>query len=90
MFVQEDLSKWKTSLREVCSAGEPCNPEVIEHVQKIWNLTVREGYGQTETTLSIGCFPSETVYPGSMGQESPGYRIALLDPDGAAADEAEI
>ncbi len=90
MFVQEDLSKWKTSLREVCSAGEPCNPEVIEHVQKIWNLTVREGYGQTETTLSIGCFPGETVYPGSMGQESPGYRIALLDPDGAAADEAEI
>jgi len=90
MFVQEDMAKWQTSLREVCSAGEPCNPEVIEHVQKIWNLTIREGYGQTETTLVIGSFVGETVYPGSMGQESPGYRIALLDADGAEAEEAEV
>ena len=68
MFVQEDMTAWKTSLREVCSAGEPCNPEIIEHVQKVWNLTVREGYGQTETTLQIGCFPGEVVKPGSMGR----------------------
>jgi acetyl-CoA synthetase len=90
MFVQEDLARWKTSLREVCSAGEPLNPEVIEHVQKVWNHTPREGYGQTETTLQIGCFPGQIVKPGSMGLESPGYRIALLDADGQAAEEAEV
>ncbi|HQT77225.1 MAG: AMP-dependent synthetase [Rhodospirillales bacterium 20-64-7] len=90
MFVQEDLARWQTSLREVCSAGEPCNPEVIEHVQKVWDRTIREGYGQTETTVVIGCFPGETVRPGSMGQESPGYRIRLLDVDGNDGEEAEI
>jgi acetyl-CoA synthetase len=90
MFVQEDMTRWQTSLREVCSAGEPLNPEVIEHVQKVWNKTPREGYGQTETTLQIGCFPRQLVKPGSMGQESPGYRIRLLDVDGGQAEEAEV
>ncbi|MEA2739811.1 MAG: acetyl-CoA synthetase [Acetobacteraceae bacterium] len=90
MFVQEDMTRWQTSLREVCSAGEPLNPEVIEHVRQVWNKTPREGYGQTETTLLIGCFPGQTVKPGSMGLESPGYRIRLLDVDGEAADEAEV
>jgi acetyl-CoA synthetase len=90
MFVQEDMTKWQTSLREVCSAGEPLNPEVIEHVQKVWNKTPREGYGQTETTLQIGVFPGQLVKPGSMGVESPGYRIRLLDADGQEADEAEV
>ena len=90
MFVQEDMTAWKTSLREVCSAGEPCNPEIIEHVQKVWNLTVREGYGQTETTLQIGCFPGEVVKPGSMGKESPGYRIRLLDAEDKAVEEGEV
>jgi acetyl-CoA synthetase len=90
MFVQEDMTRWQTSLREVCSAGEPLNPEVIEHVQKVWNKTPREGYGQTETTLQIGCFPGQMVRPGSMGQESPGYRIQLLDVGGNRADEAEV
>jgi acetyl-CoA synthetase len=90
MFVQEDMTRWQTSLREVCSAGEPLNPEVIEHVQKVWNKTPREGFGQTETTLQIGCFPGQPVKLGSMGQESPGYRIHLLDPDAQETDEAEI
>jgi acetyl-CoA synthetase len=90
MFVQEALASWKTSLREVCSAGEPCNPEIIEHVQKVWGLTVREGYGQTETTLLIGCFPGERVEPGSMGQESPGFRIRLLDADAKDVEEGEV
>ena len=90
MFVLEDMTQWKTSLREVCSAGEPLNPEVIEHVQKVWNLTPREGYGQTETTLQIGCFPGQLVKPGSMGQESPGYTIKLLDPDGREIEEGEV
>ena len=90
MFVQEDMTAWKTSLREVCSAGEPCNPEIIEHVQKVWDLTVREGYGQTETTLQIGCFPGEVVKPGSMGKEAPGYRIRLLDTEDKAVEEGEV
>jgi acetyl-CoA synthetase len=90
MFVQEDMASFKTSLREVCSAGEPLNPEVIEHVQRVWNKTPREGYGQTETTLQIGCFPGQVVKPGSMGLEAPGYRIRLLDADDHAADEAEV
>ena len=51
---------------------------------------MREGYGQTETTLQIGCFPGQTVKPGSMGQEAPGYRIRLLDPDDNAAEEGEV
>jgi acetyl-CoA synthetase len=90
MFVQEDLKSWHTSLREVVSAGEPLNPEIIEQVQNIWGMTVREGYGQTETTLQVGCFPGEVVKPGSMGQESPGYRIRLLDPDDQVAEEGEV
>jgi acetyl-CoA synthetase len=90
MFVQEDLTRWRTSLREVCSAGEPLNPEVIEHVQKVWNKTPREGYGQTETTLLIGCFPGQVVKPGSMGFESPGFRIRLDVADGQNAAEGEV
>jgi acetyl-CoA synthetase len=90
MFVQEDMTQYKTALREVLSAGEPCNPEIIEHVRKVWGLTVREGYGQTETTLQIGSFPGETVKLGSMGQEAPGYRIRLLDAEDNAVDEGEI
>jgi acetyl-CoA synthetase len=90
MFVQEDMTLYKTALREVLSAGEPCNPEIIEHVRKVWGLTVREGYGQTETTLQIGCFPGQTVKPGSMGHEGPGYRIRLLDGDDNAVEEGEV
>ncbi len=90
MFVQEDMKSWKTSLREVCSAGEPLNPEIIEHVQKVWDRTVREAYGQTETTVQIACFPGEVVKPGSMGQEAPGYRIRLLDADDKDVEEGEV
>jgi len=90
MFVQEDMASWQTALREVCSAGEPLNPEVIEHVQRVWGKTVREGYGQTETTLQIGCFPAEHVKPGSMGKEAPGYRVQLLDANDTSVDEGEV
>jgi acetyl-CoA synthetase len=90
MFVQEDMASYRTLLREVLSAGEPLNPEVIEHVQRVWGKTPREGYGQTETTLLIGCFPGEVVKPGSMGQESPGFRIRLFDAEDKHADEAEV
>ena len=90
MWVQEDLAAWKTGLREVCGAGEPLNPEVIEQVRAAWGMTVRDGYGQTETTLQIGNPPGETVKSGSMGRPAPGYRILLLDPDEREAEEGEV
>jgi len=90
MLIQEDLSSWKVGLREVVGAGEPLNPEVIEQVKAAWDLTVRDGYGQTETTLQIGNMPGQRVKPGAMGQPAPGYRVRLLDADGAAQQEAEI
>src|SRR6266566_6749242 len=90
MFVQEDMQSCTTALREVCSAGEPLNPDIIEHVQKIWNLTVREAYGQTETTVQIACFPGQKVKPGCMGQEAPCYRIRLLDADENQIEEGEV
>jgi len=90
MLIQEDLKAWKVSLREVVGAGEPLNPEVIEQVKAAWGLTIRDGYGQTETTLQIGNFPGQTVKPGAMGKASPGYRVALVDADGQEQDEAEV
>ncbi len=50
MLVQQDLTSWQMSLRELVSAGEPLNPEVIEQVRQAWGLTIRDGFGQTETT----------------------------------------
>ena len=90
MFVQEDLKSWKTSLREVCSAGEPLNPEVIEAVRRAWGLTVRDFYGQTETTTQIGNSPGMSVKPGSMGKPMPGFHMRLLDPEGGDAGEGEV
>jgi acetyl-CoA synthetase len=90
MFVQEDLKSWKTSLREVVGAGEPLNPEVIEQVRAAWGLTVRDGYGQTETTLLVGNPPGALLKSGSMGRQAPGYRILLLDTEDHEAEEGEI
>ncbi|MFL1377818.1 MULTISPECIES: AMP-binding protein [unclassified Nocardiopsis] len=80
MLVQTDLASWKVPLREALAAGEPLNAEVVEHVRKAWGLTVRDGFGQTETTLLVGNSPGQHVVPGSMGREMPGYRIVLADP----------
>ena len=90
MFVQEDLKAWNMSLREVCSAGEPLNPEVIEQVQAAWGLTVRDFYGQTETTSQVGNPPGMAVKPGSMGLPLPGYRIRILDADDREAGEGDV
>jgi acetyl-CoA synthetase len=90
MFIQEDLKSWKVALKEVLGAGEPLNPEVIAQVEACWGLTIRDGYGQTETTLQIANFPGQTVKPGAMGKVAPGYRVRLLDPNGAEQDEAEV
>lgn len=90
MLIQEDLKACKTRLREVLAAGEPLNPEVIEQVEKAWGLTIRDFYGQTETTTQVGNPPGQPVKPGSMGRPLPGYRIRLLDADDKDAEEGEI
>jgi acetyl-CoA synthetase len=91
MLVQQDLSRWPVRVRELVSAGEPLNPEVIEHVRSVWGRTVRDGYGQTETTAQIGNPPGAEVVVGSMGRPLPGYPVVLLDTvSGAPADEGEI
>ena len=90
LLVQEPLGDYPVKLREVVSAGEPLNPEVIERVRAAWGLTIRDGYGQTETTAMIGNPPGEPVKPGSMGRPLPGYRVVLLDHLGTPANEGEI
>jgi len=92
MLVQEDLQpRTVPTLREVVGAGEPLNPEVIAQVEAAWRLTVRDGYGQTETTAQIGNPPGAPVKPGSMGRPLPGYTVALVDPvTGEPGDEGEI
>ncbi|MEB3757249.1 MAG: AMP-binding protein [Desulfurococcales archaeon] len=83
MFILEDLAKYNfENLREAVSAGEPLNPKVINKVKEDIGITVREGYGQTETTLQIGYFPGVEVKPGSMGKPAPGYEIVIADIDG--------
>ena len=90
MLIQEDLKNCRTKLREVLAAGEPLNPEVIEQVEKAWGLTIRDFYGQTETTTQVGNPPGQPIKPGSMGRPLPGYRIRLLDADDRDAEEGEI
>jgi acetyl-CoA synthetase len=91
MLIQEDLARWPVQTRELVAAGEPLNPEVIEHVRRVWGITIRDGYGQTETTAQIGNPPGQPLKVGSMGRPLPGYTVALLDPiSGAEAQEGEI
>ncbi|HUR08947.1 MAG TPA: AMP-binding protein [Nonomuraea sp.] len=91
MLIQEDLAAWRLPLRTAVAAGEPLNPEIIDQVTKAWGLTIRDGYGQTETTAQVGNVPGEPVKPGSMGRPLPGYDVVLLDPiNGEAGDDGEI
>ena len=90
MLILEDLRAYHLQLRELISAGEPLNPEVIERVRAAWGLTIRDGYGQTETTALIGNSPGQVVKLGSMGRPLPGYQVTLLGTDGRAVDEGEI
>jgi acetyl-CoA synthetase len=90
MLIQADLRASGVSLREAASAGEPLNPEVIAQVRDAWGITIRDGFGQTETTAQVGNSPGQPVKPGSMGRPLPGYPIVLLDADGRASEEGEI
>jgi len=90
MLIQHDLRAVRVSLREVASAGEPLNPEVIEQVRAAWGMTIRDGFGQTETTALVGNSPGQAVKPGSMGRPLPGCPVVLVDPQGHLAEEGEI
>ena len=90
MLIQEKLSTYPVKLRELLSAGEPLNPEVINAVKTAWGVTIRDGFGQTETTCAIGNSPGQVPKLGSMGRPMPGYRVVLLNADEQPANEGEI
>ncbi|MEU0154026.1 AMP-binding protein [Micromonospora fulviviridis] len=91
MLIQADLTQLARPPRSVVGAGEPLNPEVIEQVEAAWGVTVRDGYGQTETTAQIGNPPGAPVKPGSMGRPLPGYVVRLVDPvTGEVGDDGEV
>ncbi|MFS0794853.1 AMP-binding protein [Microbacterium sp. 1P10AE] len=91
MLIQADLTGRRGALREVVSAGEPLNPEVIAHVQRAWGLDIRDGYGQTEMTAIVANTPGAALVPGSMGRPLPGCPVVIVDPlTGERAAEGEI
>ncbi|MFI9102568.1 AMP-binding protein [Streptomyces fildesensis] len=91
MLIQADLSALRTPPREVVAAGEPLNPEVIEHVRRSWGVTIRDGFGQTETAVQVANSPGQPLKTGSMGRPCPGYVVVLVDPvTGKPGDEGEI
>jgi acetyl-CoA synthetase len=90
MLIQEDLKSYRVKLKGLVGAGEPLNPEVIEQVQKAWNITIRDGFGQTETSVVIANTPGQKVKVGSMGRPLPGFDLMLLDPDDKPTEEGEI
>ncbi|WP_339152106.1 AMP-binding protein [Streptomyces sp. F41] len=91
MLIQADLGLLRTPPREAVAAGEPLNPEVVEAVRRSWGVTVRDGFGQTESTVQVANTPGAELVPGTMGRPSPGFTIALLDPaTGLPGDEGEI
>lgn len=90
MLIQQDLGAWRVQLREAASAGEPLNPEVIERVRAAWGITIRDGFGQTETSALVGNPPCQTLKVGSMGRALPGFPIVLVNADGKLSEEGEI
>jgi len=91
MLIHADLGLLRTPPRNVVGAGEPLNPEVIEQVRRVWGVTIRDGFGQTETTVQVANTPGQVVKPGSMGRQTPGYRVVLVDlATGGLAEEGEI
>jgi acetyl-CoA synthetase len=91
MLIQADLTALRTPPAKVVGAGEPLNPEVIEQVEKAWGVKIRDGFGQTETTVQIGNSPGQMVKSGSMGRPIPGFTVALVDvASGEVAEEGEI
>lgn len=91
MLVKEDLSRYKfDALKECVSAGEPLNPEVIRTWRDATGITIRDGYGQTESILLVGNYPGIEVRPGSMGLPMPGHLVEVIDQEGQPQPDDEI
>jgi acetyl-CoA synthetase len=91
MLIQADLTQLRRPPAKVVGAGEPLNPEVIEQVRKSWGVTIRDGFGQTETSVLVANAPGQPVKPGSMGRALPGFTVVLVDPvTGEPGQEGEI
>ena len=89
-LIKEDISKYDLSSLEYCTtAGEALNYSVYETFLNITGIRLMEGFGQTETTLTLGTFPWMQPKPGSMGVPNPQYDIDLLTPDGRSAEDGE-
>ncbi|MRG87506.1 acyl-CoA synthetase MbcS [Salinibacillus xinjiangensis] len=86
----DNLSDYNlTNLHSAVSAGEPLNVEVIDTFRKHFNITVRDGYGQTENTLLVGVMKDMEVKPGSMGKPTPGNLVEIVDEDGNPVKQGE-
>ena len=91
MLIQSDLTLLKNPPAKVVSAGEPLNAEVIGQVHRAWGQTIRDGFGQTETTVQVANTPGQPVKVGAMGQPLPGYDVVLVDPaTGKEGDDGEL
>lgn len=91
MLIKADLSQLKNPPVKAVSAGEPLNAEVIDQVHRAWGCVIRDGFGQTESTLQIANTPGRQITIGAMGLPLPGYDIALIDPaTGEEGDDGEI
>lgn len=89
-LIREDLSRYDLSALEYCTtAGEPLNPSVFEFWKQHTGLDIHEGFGQTETTMTIGTFPWMKPKPGSLGVPNPAYDMDLLTNDGRSAEDGE-
>jgi acetyl-CoA synthetase len=91
MLIQADLTLLKNPPTKVVSAGEPLNAEVIDQVQRAWGQTIRDGFGQTESTVQIANTPGQPIKIGAMGRPLPGYDVVLVDPaTGEESDDGEL
>ena len=89
-LIREDLSKYDLSSLEYCTtAGEALNGAVYDTFRQLTGVRLMEGFGQTETTLTLATFPWMEPKPGSMGVPNPQYEIDLLTPDGRSAEDGE-
>ena len=89
-MIHEDFSKYDlSSLRYCCTAGEALNPAVYDRFLELTGIRLMEGFGQTETTMTLGTMPWNKPKPGSMGLPNPQYDIALVKPDGTPCEDGE-
>lgn len=89
-MIHEDFSKYDlSSLRYCCTAGEALNPAVYDRFFELTGIRLMEGFGQTETTMTLGTMPWTTPKPGSMGLPNPQYDITLVKPDGTPCEDGE-